>query len=147
MRLTIIKGDGFVSVDGVGFTKLDLSSLPANFHALQWYETYGNLEEKDANGVMSNVEITSLTPYQDAIDAWTAYNDMINNPPVIPPTAEENKALAESKLISTDWSQLPDVPISNQQAFADYRAIIRSYIITPVAGIIEWPVEPEPVWI
>ena len=46
MRLTIIPIDGTVYVDGVSYSNLDLSFVPADVHALQWYDTYGELEFK-----------------------------------------------------------------------------------------------------
>jgi hypothetical protein len=73
MRITIIPADGFVSIDNVGFGSLDLSSLPTSIHALQWYDTDGEIERKDSRGrVISNETITDITPYQSAIDAWQA---------------------------------------------------------------------------
>jgi hypothetical protein len=72
MRLTIIKGDHKVYVDGLPLP-VDCSDLPANFHALQWYDTWGDVEIVDANGHnAANIKITDLTPYQAHIDAWTA---------------------------------------------------------------------------
>jgi hypothetical protein len=44
MRLTIIPVDGAVYKDGYSYSGLDLSSVPANVHALQWYETEGEIE-------------------------------------------------------------------------------------------------------
>lgn len=44
MRLTIIRADGAVYKDGVSYSGLDLSNVPANIHALQWYETEGEVE-------------------------------------------------------------------------------------------------------
>ena len=46
MRLTIVPIDNNVGVDGVFHGYLDLSScgIPANIHALQWYETEGEVE-------------------------------------------------------------------------------------------------------
>lgn len=48
MRLTVIPVDGAVYIDGVSYAGLDLSScgIPENVHALQWYETFGELEFK-----------------------------------------------------------------------------------------------------
>ena len=46
MRLTIIPEDGAVYVDGVSYSHLDLSFIPSDIHALQWYDTYGELEFK-----------------------------------------------------------------------------------------------------
>ena len=44
MKLTIIPSDGAVYKDNYSFSKLDLSIVPANIHALQWYETEGEVE-------------------------------------------------------------------------------------------------------
>jgi hypothetical protein len=76
MRVTIIPVDGFVSVDGEGYSQLDLSFMAADIHALQWYETEGELEIQDARGrVIENRPIDSLEPYQPALDAWQAAKD------------------------------------------------------------------------
>ena len=44
MRLTIIPIDGAVYKNEISFSGLDLSFIPANIHALQWYETEGEIE-------------------------------------------------------------------------------------------------------
>ena len=46
MKLTIIPSDGLVGVDNQFFSNLDLATctIPANVHALQWYETEGEVE-------------------------------------------------------------------------------------------------------
>ena len=76
MRVTIIPADGFVSVDGEGYGGLDLSFMDSDIHALQWYETEGELEVQDASGrVVENRPIESLDPYQPALDAWQAAKD------------------------------------------------------------------------
>jgi hypothetical protein len=48
MRITIIPVDGAVYIDGTSYSKLDLSTcdIPSNIHALQWHDTYGELEFK-----------------------------------------------------------------------------------------------------
>ena len=76
MRVTIIPADGFVSVDGEGYSELDLSFIDADIHALQWYETEGEIERKDNRGrIVSNEDIEDLTPYQPALDAWKVAKD------------------------------------------------------------------------
>lgn len=73
MRVTIIPEDGFVSVDGEGYSELDLSFMDADIHALQWYDTDGEIERQDNRGrIVANEPITDLTPYQPALDAWQA---------------------------------------------------------------------------
>jgi hypothetical protein len=85
MRVTIIPVDGFVSVDGEGYHGLDLAFMDADIHALQWYETEGELEIKDARGrVIENRPIDSMEPYQPALDAWAVAKT--NNESTVPVT-------------------------------------------------------------
>ena len=72
MKLTIIKSDGMVAIDGQPYFGLDLSAIPDNVHAVQWSGEVGEVEHKDpATGKMTaNEEITSLEQFQVAIDAW-----------------------------------------------------------------------------
>ena len=71
MRLTIIKSDGTVIVNSHAITGIDLSFLPMNVHAVQWYDTYGEVEIKNEYGKsVENITITSIDPYQPAIDLW-----------------------------------------------------------------------------
>jgi hypothetical protein len=71
MRVTIVREDGLVLVDGAGFGRLDLSMLPSNVHAVQWYGTDGEVEYVDEHGRASfNERITDFTPYQPALDRW-----------------------------------------------------------------------------
>lgn len=55
------------------------------------------------------------------------------------------KAQAKDLIAKSDWAVLPDVGLSNVSDFKAYRAILRQYILNPVADPI-WPTEPQPVW-
>lgn len=69
MRFTIIKDDNAAYVGGVAFF-VDCSALPSEFHALQWYDTYGEVEFKTIEGVRAQNEIiTDISPYQSFIDS------------------------------------------------------------------------------
>ena len=74
MRVTIIPVDGFVSVDGEGFAGLDLSSIDASVHAVQWYGEAGEVEIKDvATGkIKENQEIASFSEYEFVVGLWQA---------------------------------------------------------------------------
>ena len=74
MRVTIIPADGAVNVDGKGFGGLDLSFMDASVHAVQWYETHGEIEVKDpvTGRMIENRVITSIDAFQPAIDVWQA---------------------------------------------------------------------------
>lgn len=70
MRLTLIRTDEFISIDGTGY-KVDLSSIDQNIHAVQWYENYGEIEYADSRGrIVENIEITSLDNFQYVISLW-----------------------------------------------------------------------------
>jgi hypothetical protein len=73
MRMTIVKSDTFVAIDGLGFNGIDMSNLSSDFHALQWYETFGNLELIDpVTRVMRNETVDNLAPYDPQISGWNA---------------------------------------------------------------------------
>jgi len=77
MRVTIIPDDGFVSVDGEGYDGLDLSFMDAGIHAVQWYDTHGEIERKDpvTKKMTANEEITSFDAFQPVLDVWQAKKD------------------------------------------------------------------------
>lgn len=86
MRVTIVPFDSVVIVDGVAKWPLDLSFM-ADIHAVQWYDTWGEVERMDVEGRHSNERIESIAPYQQALDLWTAWVQPEVKPP-IPPSFE-----------------------------------------------------------
>ena len=79
MRLTIIREDGFVAIDGRGIA-VDLSDMPEDLHAVQWYGDHGHVERF---GWM-NQTINSLASFQVWIDRWASAAHAIDNPPAPP---------------------------------------------------------------
>jgi len=79
MRVTILPDDNSVSVDGEGHSGLDLSFIDPTIHAVQWYDTYGEIERKDptTKRMTGNEEITSFDEFQPAIAVWQAKKDEI----------------------------------------------------------------------
>lgn len=78
MRVSIIKDSSVVSVDGEAYA-VDLSALPATFHALQWDGTSGELEHAmvfcehcGTRGKRPNETVTDFTPYMTHMNAWHA---------------------------------------------------------------------------
>ena len=92
MRLTIIPSDKAVYKDGVmkAWTapELDLSGcgIPANCHALQWYDTYGEIEFAPAQPGQPkppNESITALPQWAfNCVAVWDAW---VPAPPPPPP--------------------------------------------------------------
>ena len=76
MRLIIVPISGTVSKDGISYNNLDLSFMPSNVHAVQWYDTFGEIEIKDVitNKMIANEPITDITIYNDAITLWEEAN-------------------------------------------------------------------------
>ena len=81
-RLTIIKVDNTVGVDG-NFLPIDCSSLPENFHALQWNQNTSMGEvEWNGNPKPQNTIITELGQYQTFVDQWKQLNPIATEMPV-----------------------------------------------------------------
>jgi hypothetical protein len=84
MRLTIVKPDGIVGVDGV-FLPIDLSGLPINLRAVQWNGSTGHVEWTD----QGNTDLSSIAGYQQYIDAHSNYVP----PTPVEPTIEQKRAI------------------------------------------------------
>lgn len=147
-RIVIVVADKFCSVDGVGYNGVDMSSVSLDVHAVQWFGTNGWIELKPVDFMQPpNEAITDMDRFAEVIASWESIDYQHKHPaPPPPPTAEQNKLVAESKLAATDWAMLPDVKLTNQDEFIAYRAKIREFVLNPVAGDIDWPVEPKAVW-
>jgi hypothetical protein len=72
-RLTIIKADNMVGIDGV-FYNIDCSALPANFHALQWDRNSGEIEWAGLPK-LPNTKINSIDKYQKYIYEWNVKDE------------------------------------------------------------------------
>jgi len=152
MRLTIIRSDEAVYVDSVAYRSLDMSSVPTNVHALQWYGVSGSVEFADGT---PNQDITELPDWANVcVTEWEAADYAQKHPSQHLPTAEENKETAASLLSHTDWTALPDVAdplksnpyLANASAFNTYRNAVRLIAINPTAGDLDWPTKPNADW-
>jgi hypothetical protein len=154
MKLTIIVPDGAVYENGVCYSGLTWQGTPENVHALQWYETYGNIEYKDDT---PNENIDVLPDW--ALNAEIAWNEAANPPPPPPFTPEQirdqNNGEAINRLQLTDWAATVDISnpvysnpyLANQDAFLTYRSAIRAIAVNPPSTLVDpWPTEPLPDW-
>jgi hypothetical protein len=77
MKLTIIRADGAVYKDGVSYSDLDLATVPADVHALQFNDasSVGWIEfvQDDFGAKAANEMITSLPSW--ATTAMTKWDD------------------------------------------------------------------------
>lgn len=155
MRLTIIPSDKYIAVDDEGFLKLqqDLSWIPSNVHAVQWYDTWGEVEYNDGS---PNERIEELGVFvqaisnfndekkriQDELDAFEAARDYW----------EELRVLRNQRLTASDWTQVADVQLSDAQKaeWTTYRQQLRDLpesITNPKPLVLDsnhpsWPVKP-----
>ena len=118
MKVTIIRDDGVVGVDGE-FRTVDLSALDPAIHALHWDSVVGEGEVEYVSP-RRNEEITDFTPYQQFHDAWVAAA-----PP--PPTLDDLKDIKSAEFNTEGVSR-----IAAQVADWDSVATIKT-----VAGL--WP--------
>lgn len=94
MKLTIIKDDGVVGVDGE-FRQVDLSTMPEGVRVIQWDGQQGESEYYDSS--ISNTRIDTIDALQSFIDLWTAAAP----PPLPEPTTEERIASTHSRINAT----------------------------------------------
>tara|TARA_R100000388_G_C7218092_1_gene147320 strand:+ start:124 stop:546 length:423 start_codon:yes stop_codon:yes gene_type:complete len=121
MKLTIIADDKLVSKDGVGYSNLDLSFLDSDVWAVQWDTDKGHIEKRD----LSIVEITDITPFNTALTKWDEANTAATAPFV--ETEESVRAQRDLILAETDWTVLPDSPLSDAKIaeWKTYRQALR----------------------
>lgn len=80
MKISIIADDKTVCINGVCYGGLDLSLMPSNIHAVQWYEIFGEVEfrsvfENNQITRPQNEVITDITPFMFVEPLWQAARD------------------------------------------------------------------------
>src|SRR5690242_10328543 len=89
MRITIVRDDSVVGVDGI-FRHIDLSAMPAAIRAVQWNGVNGHIEYDD----MANSPLDSIADFQQFVDAWRAAPPQ----PPAPATPPEPKTAALNRI-------------------------------------------------
>lgn len=122
MKLTIIADDKFVSKDGVGISGLPLKDFPSDIWAVQWDGTKGTVEKRD----MSFTDITDITPYNAWVTEWETANTALSEEEGNL-TLDEFREWRNALLSETDWTILPDSPLSadKQAEWKTYRQKLR----------------------
>ena len=90
-RLVIIREDGFMSINGRGLT-IDLSDMPADLHAVQWYDDGGHIERTGA----ANEPIAALGDFITWIERWQARAAELDAPVVV--TLEDAKSAKNAEI-------------------------------------------------
>jgi hypothetical protein len=107
MKLTIIPSDKTIGIDENFINNVDLSTcaIPANIHALQWYETEGEVEfiNNPDRTKPQNELISELPAWANA--CVTKWNET--------KAAQEAAAAEEAKLAAANSPQIPVTVITN----------------------------------
>jgi len=134
MRLTIIVPDKSIIIDGKGYSGIstDWSWVPDKIHAVQWYDTWGEVEYSDNT---SNQRIEELGVYEQAVVCYENEKQRVadeyarreyewewkrNWPRIL-------RKLRSIRLTHTDWTQVLDNVLTEEQkeAWRTYRQELR----------------------
>jgi hypothetical protein len=74
-RITVIREDGIVVVDGESYDGIDMTNVPSFIHAIQWHNNYGYIEivdndHEDDYHIMDTIRIDSFDEYEFLFDLW-----------------------------------------------------------------------------
>ena len=160
MRLTIIPSDKAIGIDGEFFLNIgeDLSWIPSNVHALQWYDTWGELEFNDGS---PNEKIEELGIYEQAVQTVENEKVRLENVRLAEEAAleaardywSELRSIRDNILSGCDWTQSPDSPLSEakKEEWRLYRQALRDLpdsVTDPKPLVVDrshssWPVAPN----
>ena len=156
MRLTIIPSDKAIGINGEFISNIgeDLSWVPSNIHAVQWYDTWGEIEYNDGS---PNEKIEELGIFSQASETFENEKVRLENERL----AEEAKidwwaefrSKRNSLLSICDWTQSPDFPLSDakKEEWRIYRQALRDLTNTITDPKLlsldlnhpDWPVAPN----
>jgi hypothetical protein len=159
MKLTIIPSDKIICIDGQCISEIqqDLSWIPTNIHALQWYDTYGEVEYNDGS---PNEKIEELGIYQQAVIDYQNEIQRLEDEKIAQEAASEAardywvelRIMRDQLLSNSDWTQIPDAPLTETQktAWQTYRQQLRDLpenIQDPKPLVLDsshsdWPISP-----
>jgi hypothetical protein len=159
MKLTILPSDKSIGIDGAFLIKIqqDLSWIPSNIHAVQWWDDHGEIEYNDGK---PNERIEELGIYQQSIIDYENEKNRIADE--IQRELElfeqsrnywnEFRYIRNERLTESDWTQLSDNNLTEEQReqWTQYRILLRdlSDIIEDPKPLVldenhpDWPVRP-----
>ena len=128
MRITIIRDDNVVGVDGI-FRRIDLSPMSKGIRAVQWNGMSGHIEYDEA----ANVPLKSIADFQQFVDAWTAATPQTP----APPAPAEMKAAALDRINAAYQAAVSamttDYPKNEVESWPKQEAEARAWLSDPRA--------------
>ena len=154
MKITIIPIDKHIRIgdNSLSQIKEDMTWVPTNIHALQWYDTFGEIEYNDGT---PNEIIEELGIYEQALETFDAekqrrLREQLAEEELIEASRdywEELRNMRNYKLSVCDWTQGNDSPITEakKQEWTLYRQKLRDLpdnTIDPKRPV--WPLPLSP---
>ena len=154
MKITIIPIDKHIRIDDNSLSQIkeDMTWVPTNIHALQWYDTFGEIEYNDGT---PNEIIEELGIYEQALETFDAekqrrLREQLAEEELIEASRDywkELRNMRNYKLSVCDWTQGNDSPITEakKQEWTLYRQKLRDLpdnTIDPKRPV--WPLSPSP---
>lgn len=160
MRLTIIPSDKAIGINGEFISNIgeDLSWVPSDIHAVQWYDTWGEIEYNDGS---PNEKIEELGIFSQASETFENEKVRLENERLAEEAAleaardywAELRSKRDQLLSNCDWTQSPDSPLSDakKEEWRIYRQALRDLpdnISDPKPLVIDsnhsdWPLAPN----
>lgn len=151
MRITIVPVDKIVIIDGQPRINIDFDIDP-KIHALQWYETWGEVEYKQTPGqdYVHNKIVNSLDGFESALSAWENWIDP--DAPTVPtiPTAPADRNIAvvsmrQARLVLLKHNMLDSVELyikstdKSIQIEWEYATIVEKNnpLVTSIAALLQ----------
>lgn len=132
MRVTIIRDDGVVGVDGV-FRNVDVSAMPEGVRVMQWDGAKGHVEFYDYN--VPNEAIDTIEAIQSFIDLWNAAAP----PPPPDPTPADIREAAHQRINAAYEAEIAaltaDYPASEVSSWAKQEEDARAILADPDARV------------
>jgi len=129
MKITIVRTDNFVVVDGVQ-KKMDLAFLPEDFHSLQWSNGSGFVESKN---------IDNCQKLQDISD-WSLWSDFYARMEVA-----ENEGDVEQIQSAEEAVESEDPPPTDEEMLDHIRRIRNDYLAMTDVDIIRLLEGDQPI--
>ena len=160
MRITLIPSDKTIGIDNEFYHDIeqDFSWIPSNIHAVQWYDTWGEVEYSDGT---PNERIEELGIFEQVVVDFNNEKKRIVDEEAARQAAREAardywaelRSIRDNLLWMCDWTQNPDSPLTEEKKveWAVYRQALRDLteVITDPKPLVidanhqEWPTKPS----
>ena len=134
-----------VDIDGDAF-ELEFD-IDENYHAIHWDGNDGYVETRSGK----NFTIFNVSEFEDIISLHAVKLKEVNDEKAAAEKEREDylnswdyiRDQRDVKISETDWTQMPDSPLYNNQAWLDYRQALRDVTEVETPDDVVWPTKPQ----